>query len=83
MTYENKECEKHKFGRTDGYNRRFCQQCGGEELPEVLVEELEDALTGVFGHSHAIARLALSVIAPYYEKQIAELKAQIQQHGKV
>ena len=49
------------------------------ELPEGLVEELEDALTGVFGHSHAIARLALSVIAPHYEKQIAELKAQIPQ----
>ena len=54
-----------------------------KELPEGLVEEVRRAMaTGDLGdesvpYYYHEAKAALSVIAPYYEKQIAELKAQI------
>ena len=54
-----------------------------KELPEGLVEEVRRAMAnGDLGdesvpYYYHEAKAALSVIAPYYEKQIAELKAQI------
>ena len=56
-----------------------------KELPEGLVEEVRRAMAnGDLGdesvpYYYHEAKAALSVIAPYYEKQIAELKAQIPQ----
>ena len=54
-----------------------------KELPEGLVEEVRRAMAnGDLGdesvpYYYHEAKAALSVIAPYYEKQIAELKTQI------
>jgi hypothetical protein len=53
---------------------------GNNELPEGLVEEVAllfyDNSALKIESCEKMVKLALSVIAPYYEKQIAELKAQ-------